>query len=160
MEKLKTEIILEISDYVRKFVSEQLSENSTSMRINICNELLVIHISDSLWPAEQRLSRRIEDLITFHEFKSRQFEEVKNILKSELENLSECKILNIESLLCKDNSRIIVATFLKRVKNKLKNKEFANEEGDYGKCIICHKEISKERLEVVPHTQHCVSCKN
>jgi RNA polymerase-binding protein DksA len=34
------------------------------------------------------------------------------------------------------------------------------EEGDYGKCIICHKEISRERLEIVPHTQQCATCKN
>jgi uncharacterized protein YbcI len=93
------------------FVLGDLYGAQWSALINVCNALLVIHISSSLWPAEQRLNRRIEDLITFHEFKSRQFEEVKNILKSELENLSECKILNMESLLCKDNSRIIVATF-------------------------------------------------
>ena len=111
MEKLKTEILTKMNESAKKFVTEQLAENSASTRINVCNALLVIHISSSLWPAEQRLNRRIEDLITFHEFKSRQFEEVKNILKSELENLSDCKILNIESLLCKDNSRIIVATF-------------------------------------------------
>jgi len=117
MKKFKTEIITKMKDSVKKFVTEQLAENSATMRINICNELLVIHISRSLWPAEQRLNRRIEDLITFHEFKSRQFEEVKNILKSELENLSECKILNIESLLSKDNSRIIVATFFEALGN-------------------------------------------
>ena len=127
MEKFKTEIITKINKSAKKFVTEQLAENAASIRINICSELLVIHISSSLWPAEQRLNRRIEDLITFHEYKSRQFAEVKNILKSELENLSECKILNIETLLCKDNSRIIVATFLKKIKNELKNKEFANE---------------------------------
>ncbi len=111
MEKFRKEIITEMSKSAKKFVSEQLAENSTSMRINIWNELLVIHISSSLWPAEQRLNRRIEDLIIFHEFKTRQFEEVRDILKSELENLSGCKILKIESLLCKDNSRIIVANF-------------------------------------------------
>ena len=127
MEKLKTEILTKMNESAKKFVTEQLAENSASTRINVCNALLVIHITSSLWPAEQRLNRRIEDLITFHEFKSRQFAEVKNILKSELENLSECKILNIETLLCKDNSRIIVATFLKKIKNELKNKEFANE---------------------------------
>ena len=96
-----------MSDCEKKFITEQLVENSTSMRIHICNELLVIHISSSLWPAEQRLNRRIEDLITFHEFKSRQFEE-----------------------------------------------------GEYGICVICRKKIPRERLEVVPHTQHCASCKN
>ena len=127
MEKFKTEIITEMSDSAKKFVTEQLVENSASMRINISSELLVIHISSSLWPAEQRLNRRIEDITIFHEFKSRQFEEVKNILKSELENLSECKILNVESFLCKDNSRIIVATFLKRYENKHKNKELTHQ---------------------------------
>ena len=34
------------------------------------------------------------------------------------------------------------------------------EKGDYGICVICHKEIPKERLEVVPHTQYCTNCKN
>jgi DnaK suppressor protein len=34
------------------------------------------------------------------------------------------------------------------------------EEGDYGICVMCRKEIPKERLEIVPHTQHCASCKN
>jgi len=117
MEKLKTEIISKMNESAKKFVAEQLAENSASTRINVSNTLLVIHISSSLWPAEQRLNRRMEDLITFHEFKSRQFEEAKNILKSELENLSDCKILNIESLLCKDNSRIIVATFFEGLGN-------------------------------------------
>lgn len=112
-EKIKN-IITELSDSVKEFVTEQLAENSATMSINVCNELLVIHISGSLWPAEQRLNRRIEDILTFHEYKTRQFEGVKDILKSELEELSGCKILKIESLLSKDNSRIILATFLKR----------------------------------------------
>ena len=34
------------------------------------------------------------------------------------------------------------------------------EEGEYGICVMCHKEIPKERMEVVPHTQQCASCKN
>jgi len=127
VKKLRKEIIAKMSESVKKIVTEQLAENSASLRINISNELLVIHISSSLWPAEQRLNRRIADLATFNEFKSRQFEEVKNILKNELEKLSDCKILNIESLLCKDNSRIIIATFLNRVKNKYKYEELTNE---------------------------------
>jgi len=36
---------------------------------------------------------------------------------------------------------------------RLKNKE-------YGICIDCGRLIPKERLEEVPHTQHCVRCKN
>jgi len=34
------------------------------------------------------------------------------------------------------------------------------EEGVYGICLICHKEIPRERLKIVPHTQHCAPCKN
>ena len=34
------------------------------------------------------------------------------------------------------------------------------EKGNYGVCIGCHELIPKERLEEVPHTQHCVKCKN
>lgn len=33
------------------------------------------------------------------------------------------------------------------------------ENGTYGICISCGKEIPKERLEAVPHTQKCVPCK-
>lgn len=31
--------------------------------------------------------------------------------------------------------------------------------GEYGVCIECGELIPKERLEEVPHTQHCVRCK-
>lgn len=34
------------------------------------------------------------------------------------------------------------------------------ETGEYGYCIECGERIPKERLEEVPHTQHCVKCKN
>lgn len=33
------------------------------------------------------------------------------------------------------------------------------ENGTYGNCIICGKEIPVERLEAVPHTKLCVPCK-
>ena len=81
MENLKKEIITEMSESVKIILSEELGENMTFMNVNVCNEHLVIHISSSLWPAKQQFNRRIEDLRTFHEFKLRQFEEVKDILK-------------------------------------------------------------------------------
>ncbi|MFQ5676235.1 MAG: TraR/DksA family transcriptional regulator [bacterium] len=33
-------------------------------------------------------------------------------------------------------------------------------EGSYGLCLSCGEEIQRERLEVVPHTRYCVSCKD
>lgn len=34
------------------------------------------------------------------------------------------------------------------------------ENGEYGICIVCGKDIPKERLEAVPHTRFCVPCKS
>lgn len=31
---------------------------------------------------------------------------------------------------------------------------------EYGFCIECGERIPRERLEEVPHTQHCTKCKN
>ena len=43
-------------------------------------------------------------------------------------------------------------SYMSNALERLKNKE-------YGICIDCGKLIPKERLEEVPHTQHCVKCK-
>ena len=34
------------------------------------------------------------------------------------------------------------------------------ESEEYGYCATCGEQIAKKRLEEVPHTTHCVSCKN
>ena len=34
------------------------------------------------------------------------------------------------------------------------------ENGTYGKCRSCEEEISKPRLEAVPHATQCIKCKN
>ena len=33
------------------------------------------------------------------------------------------------------------------------------ENGTFGLCAICGKDILRERLEAVPHTRYCVPCK-
>jgi DnaK suppressor protein len=33
------------------------------------------------------------------------------------------------------------------------------DEGEYGLCLGCNRRISSKRLEAVPHTQLCISCK-
>jgi len=43
-------------------------------------------------------------------------------------------------------------TYLEEALNRIEN-------GTYGICISCQCEIPKERLEAVPHTQLCMSCK-
>ncbi|MFA4839425.1 MAG: TraR/DksA C4-type zinc finger protein [Candidatus Neomarinimicrobiota bacterium] len=44
-------------------------------------------------------------------------------------------------------------TYLNQALERIKN-------GEYGVCMECGELILKERLEEVPHTQHCVRCKN
>ncbi len=34
------------------------------------------------------------------------------------------------------------------------------EEGNYGICEVCHKEIGNDRLEVRPYTRLCIHCEN
>ncbi|MFC1552215.1 TraR/DksA family transcriptional regulator [Candidatus Latescibacterota bacterium] len=34
------------------------------------------------------------------------------------------------------------------------------ESGTYGKCRTCELDISKERLDAVPHATQCIKCKN
>ncbi|MEA2030283.1 MAG: TraR/DksA C4-type zinc finger protein [candidate division Zixibacteria bacterium] len=34
------------------------------------------------------------------------------------------------------------------------------EDGTYGKCLICGKQISKDRLDAVPHARMCIKCKS
>ncbi len=33
------------------------------------------------------------------------------------------------------------------------------ERGDYGKCVVCGQEISRGRLEALPHAKLCLQCK-
>ena len=33
------------------------------------------------------------------------------------------------------------------------------DDGSYGKCELCGKEIGQERLEALPYTTYCVNCK-
>lgn len=46
-------------------------------------------------------------------------------------------------------------TYLKHVNEAL----YRIEKGEFGICTDCGEEISRERLEAVPHTQLCVECK-
>ncbi len=34
------------------------------------------------------------------------------------------------------------------------------EDGTYGKCIDCGKQVSRARLEAVPHARLCIECKS
>ena len=48
-----------------------------------------------------------------------------------------------------------------RAENKARSLEVAirkAEEGDYGMCEVCGKQIDPARLAILPHTKRCISC--
>ncbi len=48
-----------------------------------------------------------------------------------------------------------------RAENKARSLEVAlrkAEEGDYGYCEVCGKQIDPARLAILPHTKRCVTC--
>jgi len=34
------------------------------------------------------------------------------------------------------------------------------DDGTYGKCVVCKKDISRTRLKAVPHARMCIECKS
>lgn len=55
----------------------------------------------------------------------------------------------LETLGVKDQNKLTsINNALKRIEN-----------GTYGKCLKCHKEIPQERLEILPETVFCIKCK-
>ena len=34
------------------------------------------------------------------------------------------------------------------------------DEDTYGKCVVCKKDISRQRLKAVPHARMCIECKS
>jgi DnaK suppressor protein len=48
-----------------------------------------------------------------------------------------------------------------RAENKARSLEVAlqkAEEGDYGMCEVCGKQIDPARLAILPHTKRCITC--
>jgi DnaK suppressor protein len=48
-----------------------------------------------------------------------------------------------------------------RAENKARSLEVAirkTEEGDYGVCEVCGKQIDPARLAILPHTKRCITC--
>lgn len=64
---------------------------------------------------------------------------------------------SVEELYDKENGISLQnneSILIRKIENALK----AIENGSYGNCKICKKEISKERLDVVPYTEYCIDC--
>lgn len=55
-----------------------------------------------------------------------------------------------------------ILALLRNLEEKLYDLSHALEsmdDGSYGKCEVCGREIGQERLEALPYTTYCVNCK-
>lgn len=57
-----------------------------------------------------------------------------------------------KNLALEENEKIMI--------NKINTALKSIEKGTYGKCKMCGKDISKDRLNVVPYAEYCISCQN
>lgn len=57
-----------------------------------------------------------------------------------------------KNLALEENEKVMI--------NKINNALNSIEDGTYGKCKMCDKDISKERLSIVPYAEYCITCQN
>lgn len=60
------------------------------------------------------------------------------------------------------NNKSVIESVLRKTERKLKELLFAKKQYekniDFGKCIICNKEINIKRLFIIPYVKKCISC--
>ena len=60
------------------------------------------------------------------------------------------------------NNKSVLESVLRKIEKKLKEllhaKKQSEENIDFGKCIICNKEINIKRLFIMPYVKKCISC--
>ncbi len=60
------------------------------------------------------------------------------------------------------NNKSVIESVLRKTERKLKELLFTKKQYekniDFGKCIICNKEINIKRLFIMPYVKKCISC--
>lgn len=125
MQKIKTEIEKQISRVVADFLNEQLGEHASSVTTLLSGNMFSVRADNCLAPGEKKLVQNEKHWYLLQEVKTRQFEKVKPLLKEQLEELTDCKILNIYSIVGQDGVRFEFFTLSQNLENKLLKTEEA-----------------------------------
>jgi len=113
----------EISDVFSKFLHEQFGEHAASVITYISGTMFTIHAANCFAPGEQDLVQNNENWQLLQEVKIRQYDEVEPLLTEQFEELTDCKISGIYSMVCQDGGRFIVIKLSQNLENKLNKSE-------------------------------------
>ncbi len=119
MQKMKTEIEKEISRLFDNFLREQLGEQASFVTTFLSGNMFAVRADDCFAPGEQKLVQKEQHWPLLQEVKAQQFEQVKALLKEQLEELTGCKILNIYSVVGRDGVRFDFFTLSENLESKL-----------------------------------------
>jgi DnaK suppressor protein len=91
--------------------------------------------------------------------------DLKERMQSERRKVEQAQVVNPDraDLAWASNQRQRARQALERTQGRLQQVESALqriEEGTYGKCLRCGKEIKPERLQVMPAVEYCIDCQH
>jgi DnaK suppressor protein len=89
--------------------------------------------------------------------------ELKDRIEDERRRVEQAQVINPDraDLAWASNQRQLARQSLERTQERLQQVEAALqriEEGTYGKCLRCGKEIQPERLQAMPAVEYCIDC--
>jgi len=117
MKKSKAELEKEISRLVADFLDRQLGEHAVSVDTFLSGNSLTVRATNCFSPGEKTLVQNEYDWHLFQDFKNQQFEKVEPQLKTQLEKITDCEVLNIVSVVGQDGMRFEVVMLGKNFEN-------------------------------------------
>jgi uncharacterized protein YbcI len=106
LKNIKKEMEKKISRIFGNFQKTQLGENADTVNTYLASNTLTIRSARCLAKGELKLMMEKKHWRLLKDAKEQEFEKVKPILKKHLEELTNCTILNIQSILGMDGSRL------------------------------------------------------
>lgn len=99
------------------FLDRQMGEHAGAVETFLAGDTITVRATNCLSPGERNLVQNEQDWHLLREFKSQQFEHVKLQLKEQLEQITDCEVLNIVSVVGQDGMRFEVVTLSKNFEN-------------------------------------------
>ena len=117
MKKSKAVLEKEICHLMADFLDQQMGEHASSVDAFLSGNTVTVRATNCLSPGERHLVQDEKDWHLLQEFKNQQFEQVKPQLKEQLEQIIDCEVLNIVSVVGQDGMRFEVVTLSQNFEN-------------------------------------------
>jgi len=96
----------QISKIFENFQKTQLGENADTVKTYLASNTFTIRSASCLAKGEQKRMMKKKHCPLLKEVKEQEFEKVKPLLKKQIEELTHCTIININSILWQDGTRL------------------------------------------------------